>query len=150
MYQLIWAILHLLTGKHRLKIPQRLRNDALGSGHFGSSRSHGVHNGIDIEVTPGEVLRAPFDMYVERESFANSNSSTSGVRFIPSYGGYGSHGFIWYFKPYNEVIGRNITMGTPLGVAQDVSKDYSPGMTPHVHIEQWFGNRPINIEKSYV
>ena len=150
MYQLIWVILHLLTGKHRIKIPQRLRNDSAGSGHFGATRTHGFHNGIDISVVPGEVIRAPFDMYVERESVASANTQTSGVRFIPSYGGYGSHGFIWYFKPYEEVIGRTISMGQPLGVAQDISAEYGGGMLPHVHIEQWFGDRPINIESSYV
>lgn len=150
LFQLIWAILRLLTSKRRLVLNQQLRNDNRGSGHFGAPRSHGTHNGIDIRVEPGEEVHAPLAMYVERESKANARTDTSGVRFIPRSLSDGTHGYIWYFKPYPWVIGQNVEEGTPIGVAQNIAGEYGGGMQNHVHIEQWAGDKAINIESTYV
>jgi hypothetical protein len=89
-------------------------------------------------------------MYVERKSKANSRTSTEGIRFIPRSLSDGTHGYIWYFKPYESVIGQWIEEGTPIGVAQDIASEYGEGMQNHVHIEQWAGDQPINIESTYV
>jgi hypothetical protein len=89
-------------------------------------------------------------MYVERKSKANSRTATEGIRFIPRSLSDGTHGYIWYFKPYDDVIGRNVEEGTPIGVAQDIAGEYGEGMQNHVHIEQWAGDNAINIESTYV
>lgn len=133
-----------------LKLQQRLRNDNWGSGSFGAKRTHGTHNGIDIRTEPGEEIYAPLTMYVERKSKANSRTATEGIRFIPRSLSDGTHGYIWYFKPYESVIGQWIEEGTPIGVAQDIASEYGEGMQNHVHIEQWAGDEPINIESTYV
>lgn len=133
-----------------LKLNQRLRSDAFGSGSFGASRGHRPHNGIDISTTPGEEIFAPLAMYVERTSKANSSTKTSGVRFVPRNLSDGTHGYIWYFKPYENVIGKWVEEGTPLGVAQNIADEYGSGMQNHVHIEQWAGDSPINIENTYL
>lgn len=150
LYQLIWAILRLLTSKRMLKLNQRLRNDSFGSGSFGASRGHRPHNGIDISTAPGEEIFSPLAMYVERTSKANTSTKTSGVRFVPRNLSDGTHGYIWYFKPYENVIGQWVEEGTPLGVAQDIASEYGSGMQNHVHIEQWAGDSPINIESTYL
>lgn len=150
MYPLIWVILRLITSKRRIKLIQRLRNDVRGSGSFGSSRFHGSHNGIDIIANEGEEIYAPMTMYVERKSKANSSTKTSGIRFIPRDVSDGTHGFIWYFEPYNEIIGTWVNEGEPLGRVQDIKGEYSAGMINHVHIEQSAGLTPINIESTYV
>jgi hypothetical protein len=48
------------------------------------------------------------------------------------------------------VIGQNVEEGTPIGVAQDIASEYGEGMQNHVHIEQWAGDKAINIESTYV
>lgn len=150
LYQLIWAILRLLTSKRRVVLNQVLRNDDRGSGHFGSSRGGRTHNGIDIRVQPGDEIYAPLDMYVERTSKANSRTATEGIRFVPRSLSDGTHGYIWYFRPYKHVIGQWVTEGTPLGVAQDIAGEYGGGMQNHIHIEQWAGDNAINIENTYL
>jgi len=150
LFQLIWAILRLLTGKRMLKLNQRLRNDNWGSGSFGAARGNRAHNGIDIATRPGEEVYAPLAMYVERKSKANSRTTTEGIRFIPRSLSDGTHGYIWYFRPYDSVIGQNVEEGTPIGVAQDIAGEYGEGMQNHVHIEQWAGDNAINIENTYV
>ena len=65
LFPLIWVILRFLTGKQRIKLIQRIRNDATGSGNFGASRGNRLHNGVDIESAQGEVVYAPFMMYLE-------------------------------------------------------------------------------------
>ena len=154
LFPLIWVILRLITGKQRIKLIQRLRNDSTGSGYFGASRGNRLHNGVDIESTEGEVIYAPFMMYVERYSKASSGSKTSGLRFIPRDISDGTHGYMWYLQPYDDVIGEWVGEGEPLGVAQNmVGLDYphlKGKMQNHIHIEQWAGSAPINIETSYV
>jgi hypothetical protein len=61
---------------------------------------------------------------------------------------------MWYLQPYDDAIGQWIGEGEPLGVAQNmVGLDYphlKGSMQNHIHIEQWAGSTPINIETSYV
>lgn len=150
LYPMIWVILRLITSKRRIKLIQRIRNDVRGSGRFGSSRFHGTHNGIDIIATEGEEIYAPMTMYVERKSKANSSTKTSGIRFIPRDVSNGTHGYIWYFEPYESIIGNWVNEGEPIGRVQDIKGEYSSGMINHVHIEQSAGSLPINIETTYV
>ena len=152
MQRIIQVILHWITGKNPVlrTLSPSLRNDAMGSGHFGSARGGRYHNGIDLQVNAGQVIHAPFDMFVERQSMASTNTRTSGIRFIPNSLSEGTHGFIWYFKPYNSVLGRFVGMGEPIGVSQDIASEYGPEMINHVHIEQWAGDTPINITPYYV
>tara|TARA_B100000780_G_scaffold259155_1_gene209989 strand:+ start:1086 stop:1361 length:276 start_codon:yes stop_codon:yes gene_type:complete len=88
--------------------------------------------------------------YVERKSKANNSTKTSGIRFIPRDVSDGTHGFIWYFEPYDSIIGKWVTEGEPIGRVQNIKGEYSSGMLNHVHIEQSAGSSPINIESTYV
>lgn len=155
IFQLIWVILRSLTGKNHLKLVQRLRNDNAGSGRFNAKRSHGHHMGVDILTLPGEEVYAPIDMYIERTSKASSRSQTSGIKFTPKSSSMGSRGFIWYFEPYSDVIGKHVLAGSPIGKAQDmVALDYphlDGVMQNHVHVEHRdANNEAINIESWYV
>lgn len=155
VFQLIWAILHSVTGKRRVKLLQVLRNDNAGHGHFGAKRGLRSHNGVDIVSFPGEEIYAPIDLKVERTSKAGKASKTSGIQFTPKDSSLGSSGFIWYFEPYSNVIGEDVLAGTPIGKAQDmVTLDYphlDGIMKNHVHVEHRdeYGDA-INIQGLYL
>ena len=152
MQRLIQVIIHWINGKQPLlqKLSPKLRVDSQGSGAFGAGRGARAHNGIDLLVNEGETIHAPFDMYIERYSKASVKTLTSGVRFTPHSSSEGTHGFIWYFRPYNSVMGSFVRMGEPIGLAENIAREYGGGMKNHVHIEQWAGSRPINITPYYV
>jgi len=152
MQRLIQVIIHWINGKQPLlrTLSPQLRVDTRGSGAFGAGRGGRAHNGIDLLVNEGETIHAPFDMYIERYSKASSNTKTSGIRFSPHSSAEGTHGFIWYFRPYDNVVGGFVRMGEPIGYSQDIANEYGGGMKNHVHIEQWAGSRPINITPYYV
>ena len=41
---------------------------------------------------------------------------------------------MWYFKPHDILIGKDVVQGQEIGTAQDISLRY-PGMQAHVHLE---------------
>lgn len=113
----------------------RIRNDARGHGHYGARRTKTVagktvayrHDGTDYEAIPGQVVIAPFTGIIERE--ARPYAGYSGVLLV----GRRARAKLFYVKPDPELIGKSVKMGSPIGLAQDISKKY-PGMTPHVHL----------------
>jgi hypothetical protein len=57
-----------------------------------------------------------------------------GVAFVHNRGGNSYDGRAWYFNPLPSVIGRNVSQGEVIGVAQDLTNKY-PGITNHVHLQ---------------
>jgi hypothetical protein len=108
--------------------------DKWGSGAFGASRGSRPHLGVDLVVQPGEYVYAPFDMKIERVSYPYTNSPYMGVAFVHNRGGNSYDGRAWYFNPLPSVIGRNVSQGEVIGVAQDLTNKY-PGITNHVHLQ---------------
>lgn len=153
MSQLIWVLVHLLTGKRRLTLrPHRLRTDPLGSGEFGAGRGGRQHNGIDIEVRPGEVLRSPYNMYIDEKPIQvyKGTKDWTGVRgWLETPQGRLQVKY-FYIIPNPEVLGTNVLMGEEIGRAQDISKKYDERMHPHIHIEHWDINNPLDITNTYI
>lgn len=116
---------------------QRIRNDARGDGYFGASRGRRIHNGLDIIVTPGSAVYAPIEGVVFRKAFPygtrGKNKNWEGVLIVGmnEYEGYEVK--IFYMRPF--LIGDYIFPGEIVGVAQDISKRYSPSMIDHLHVE---------------
>ncbi len=49
----------------------QIRKDIAGDGHYGASRSNGTrkHAGVDLEVSPGQIINAPFKAKIIREAY---------------------------------------------------------------------------------
>jgi hypothetical protein len=56
----------------------------------------------------------------------------------------------FYITPFEEVLDTVVSMGTPIGIAQDISERYNETMVPHVHIEHWIGNSHYDATNEYI
>jgi len=135
-------ILIMLNKKtlHVLKQGQQIRNDVMGSGIFGSSRSGGTrkHNGIDLIFAPGEAVLSPITGIVTRFALPYAND--------PSYSGIEIRNEdysikIFYIAPV-VAIGSAVTAGQVIASAQNIAAKHGGGMVNHVHIEV-YDNRGI-------
>lgn len=116
---------------------QRIRNDVKGDGYFGASRGRRIHNGLDIIITPGSAVYTPIEGIVFRKAFPygtqGKNKTWEGLLIvgINDYAGYEVK--IFYVRPF--LLGDHVLPGEIIGVAQDISRRYSPRMIDHVHVE---------------
>ena len=107
-----------------------IRVDAEGDGHYGAPRGDRRHNGVDYLCDPGQIIVAPFSMFIERISFPAADKIMSGIAWRSDR----STGRIWYFEPYKYLIDSNVFEGLPIGIAQNVSQYYGlPNMKNHIH-----------------
>lgn len=115
----------LVTGKG-------IRNDEAGSGEYGAKRGDRMHNGIDLLCEKNQPVKAPFNMYIEREARPSVNKPLSGVKW--KYGK--TFGYMFYFKPKKELFGTMVTQGTIIGYAQSCSFHYGDErMQDHIHFQ---------------
>ena len=111
---------------------QGIRNDSEGSGEYGAPRGTRLHNGLDFICAPGQEVIAPFNMKIKRVANPKAHSPMSGIEWI--YGK--SSGKMFYFKPDPQLIGKSVSKGDVIGIAQNVAMDYGlPNMIPHVHFQ---------------
>ena len=110
-----------------------VRNDSGGSGYFLAKRGTRLHQGVDYELPDGvgQLVVAPITGRIERIAYPYSDTQ--------DFTGCVLRGDdIWikmfYFRPYDALIGQRVTMAQPIGIAQDISKRYKD-VTPHVHLE---------------
>jgi murein DD-endopeptidase MepM/ murein hydrolase activator NlpD len=104
-------------------------NDKWGSGRYGASRGDRKHKGTDYICRPGQEIKSPINGKIVRESKPYPGSF-SGLLIK------GNHLTIkmFYFMPFDALIGERVQKGQLIGTAQDISKKY-PGMIPHIHLE---------------
>jgi len=103
----------------------------MGSGRFGTIRTGHRHEGIDLEVVPGQGIIAPVKCFVVRRALPYIDDEFQGLLLRD-----GPIEFkIFYFTPDIQKIRQEVDKGEPIGVAQDISLRYGPQMTPHVHLE---------------
>lgn len=119
-----------------------IRNDSKGLGKFGANRDGHIHNGLDIEVKKGEVIKAPFDLeYIFSGQVYNDDKKYIASEYKTSFGKFR----IMYMIPLTNK--KNFKIGEPLGIAQDISEKWGKEMIPHIHVETWENGKPVNPEK---
>ncbi|HSH26148.1 MAG TPA: M23 family metallopeptidase [Wenzhouxiangella sp.] len=124
--------------------------DPWGSGHFGAPRGSRTHTGVDIAAWPGSVVKV-FQAgritgfgYAYASGVGGANGDCP-FRIIDVHCIDGFDMRYFYVKPLMGVqVGDKVSMGEPIGVAQDLWRRYPPEldeegkpkiMTPHIHFE---------------
>lgn len=116
---------------------QKVRNDPRGEGHFGASRGRRRHNGLDIIVTPNTAVYSPIEGVIFRMAYpygsTGRNRQWEGILIVGvnEYQGYEVK--IFYMQPF--VIGEYVFPGDIIGIAQAISRRYTPNMIDHLHVE---------------
>jgi murein DD-endopeptidase MepM/ murein hydrolase activator NlpD len=111
-----------------------IRNDSEGNGNFGSNRGARVHNGIDFAVVPGMEVLSPVYGHVTKIGYPYGDDLS--YRYLEIESPDRMKHRLFYMAPYISIkVGTTILTGKAIGIAQDVSKRYSPKMMPHVHYE---------------
>ena len=95
------------------------------------------HDGIDFVVTPGQLIVSPFDGIVEKVDYPYAGAlQYKGIQLLAPDQKLRCE--IWYMEPKIELLKCRVSIGQPLGFAQDISKKYPPNeegaMTPHIHV----------------
>jgi len=114
---------------------QRVReSDKWGSGRYRASRGKKVHHGCDYICEPGQEVVSPINGLIVRLKIPYSET-VSGVFFsgvlIQAKNCVIT---LFYFEPYKDLIKGKVSLGQPIGIAQDISLKY-PGITPHIHLQ---------------
>lgn len=108
--------------------------DHFGSGAFHAPRGNRLHNGVDYECIPGQIVRAPISGTIVRKAYPYSDDVfyEGCVLENPEI-----QIKMFYFVPTCK-IGSWVQQGEEIGYAQNISNKYSKGnkyMTPHVHLQ---------------
>lgn len=111
---------------------KQIRSDPEGSGLYGASRGQRLHNGVDYLCEKGQAIIAPFDLVVLRIAYPYRDMSMEGIEWQKGE----SKGYLFYFKPNKELVGKVVKQGETLGYAQSISEYYNlPLMDDHVHFQ---------------
>ena len=118
-----------------------IRNDRGGLGHYGAPRSKinpdggkvfYTHKGVDYQCLPGQDIWAFATGRIIRPSDPYGGGDYSGMIFETKRALFK----VFYFSPYENLIGKVVKIGDIIGKAQDISLRYPGiGVTPHVHVE---------------
>jgi len=110
-----------------------IRNDSEGFGHYGAPRGGRRHEGTDFECIPGQVVKCPIDdaTVVRSARPYRDDAFYSGVVVENAR----IRVKMFYCKPFPGLIGKKVRCGQGIAEAQDISKKYSDGMTPHIHLQ---------------
>lgn len=105
--------------------------DPKGCGEFGTNRTHGSHEGLDIKATPGEVIFSPISGKVTRFPFPYGNDlSFSGIEIKNS-----DYTVKIFYLKATVLANSTVSAGQAIGLAQNIAKKHGGGMINHVHIE---------------
>ncbi len=118
--------------------------DNWGSGAFGASRGERTHKGADYICEPGQSVVAPCTGFIVREARPYADRPYSGVLIADGV----MTIKLFYFSPFEHLIGKGVEQGQAIGIAQDISAPGYAGMTPHIHMEiQGADGAPLDPEK---
>ena len=117
--------------------PQKMRNDSLGLGHYGASRGSRKHRGVDLIVTKGQEIFAPFNGTITRKLQVYSNDPKYKGLEIQSEDDKTIKVKIFYCIVNPNLIGKKVQRGQVIATAQAINEKYSPKMKNHIHVELW-------------
>jgi hypothetical protein len=116
--------------------------DAYGSGKFGASRKRNgkkdTHRGADFLSRPGQAVTAPVAGRIIRfvQRVYRDDSRFQGI-VIETTGGFTIT--LFYVSPAKALLGKDVMIGDPIGLAQDLVEKYpDKGMgaiSNHVHVQ---------------
>ena len=106
--------------------------DGYGSGEFGASRGMRGHAGQDFVASPSEEIVAPISGVARLAYPYPGDTSLTGVAIS---GRNGEVANVFYVSPYDGIVGSRVSVGQPIGTAQNLQVKYPNGMTNHVHAE---------------
>lgn len=107
--------------------------DAYGSGAFLAPRGGRLHWGADAVCIPHEEWRSPVSgIILRRRKPYPDDLQWSGVLIRASWGGLVT---LFYLEPFPDLLGVEVSQGQVIGLAQNITLRYGPGMTPHLHCE---------------
>jgi len=108
-----------------------IRSDSEGQGHYRAKRGKRLHAGTDYLCKPGQSVFSPIAGKIKRIAYPYPDKQYSGVVIEGEF-------FtikLFYFKPFQDLIGKEVSKGEHIGNAQDISLRYSGDMLPHVHLQ---------------
>jgi murein DD-endopeptidase MepM/ murein hydrolase activator NlpD len=115
---------------------QVIRVDSSGNGNYLASRDGGTRNhaGIDILVTKGQTIYAPFDGKLTRiYNVYVGDSKYKGLEIVSNANGFKIK--IMYCIAYSDKIGFQVRSGEPIAYAQAIVEKYGGSMQNHLHVE---------------
>lgn len=109
--------------------------DEQGCGHFGASRGHRKHKGIDLEADNGSIIKAFSSGKVTKIGFPyrQDDPKRKHFRYVQVTNSEGHDFRYFYISPVVE-LHEFVEKGEPLGMLQDLTRVY-PDITPHFHFE---------------
>ena len=111
---------------------KNIREDAAGSGKYGSPRGNRLHKGVDYYCEKGQEIVAPFNMTIKRKAYPYHDMKMEGIEWAHGE----STGYMFYFKVRDELVGKYVKQGQVIGEAQSISKYYSnKEMHDHIHFQ---------------
>jgi len=123
-----------------------VRVDHAGDGHFGKPRGGHTHTGEDALCIVGATVRSGVAGKVTKLGFCYGSGpgawdAPRPYRYVEVTCVEGLKHRYLYVEPSVD-IGARITVGVPIGVAQDVAARYpDSGMLAHVHYEVFEGDK---------
>jgi murein DD-endopeptidase MepM/ murein hydrolase activator NlpD len=127
----------------------KIRKDASGDGHYGASRSGGTrpHNGVDLLVTKGQQVFAPFSGTITKQAYPYADDRKyTGVHLTRQDG---VKLKVFYMLPKTGIIGKSVNAGDIIGTAQAISEKYGPPMKDHIHLEIWKDGKVTNPQEFF-
>jgi hypothetical protein len=108
------------------------------------------HGGVDFVTTPGEKVFSPIDGKVIRVSNAYASNNHGLKAVVVQKNGFTAK--ILYVKPASNItVGSEVTAGSIIGHAQDISVKFKEGMTNHVHLTlQDLQGRKVSPDNKWV
>lgn len=109
-----------------------VRKDPHGQGTFLAKRGKRLHKGLDLIGQPGLEIVSPINGRFDRVYRPYASDLQWRGAFIK-----GEELWVgmFYLTPYDNLLGRKLVAGQPIGVMQDISLKYGDGMKPHIHLE---------------
>lgn len=133
----------LLSTNKKIKLisgAQTMRNDAAGKGNYGAVRNGHIHQGVDILVTPGAPIYAPFDGEIRQANPYANDASYKGLEIKALSGNMKVK--VFYCNQFTP--GAKVAKGTQMATAQNIAAKYGGGMQPHLHVEVRVNNVVID------
>lgn len=98
-----------------------------------------THEGVDITVTPGQIVPIPIDGEIihKRDVYGKNNMglSSTHIRGTGKYAGFTVK--IFYVDNRRLALNSYVKAGDPLGPAQDIRVKHGNSMLPYIHYEMY-------------